>query len=98
MTANIHLSIAASHKSLTLLNSPKSRLLLILNFSLLLVILAQVDGEQRGKLLGVLQRLDAVRASGATTVMLAPVLACAPGMLNYLPVIYMAFEMYFQKM
>mmetsp|Transcript_3687 Transcript_3687/g.10675 ORF Transcript_3687/g.10675 Transcript_3687/m.10675 type:complete len:900 (+) Transcript_3687:3737-6436(+) len=41
---------------------------------------SNVDGEQRGKLLGVLQRLDAVRASGATTVMLAPVLACAPGL------------------
>ncbi len=39
----------------------------------------QVAGEQRGKLLGVLERLKHIRDTGATSVMLTPLTAGGPG-------------------
>ncbi len=36
-------------------------------------------GERKGTLLGVLDRLDPIKAVGATAVMLTPVTAKAPG-------------------
>lgn len=53
-----------------------------------------VEGPSRGKLLGVLDRLDDIKSSGATHVMLAPITAFAPGDGPYerLPLSFFAVE------
>ena len=40
---------------------------------------SQVAGERRGKLLGVLDRLQHILEAGATTVMFTPLAASGPG-------------------